>query len=204
MLLVPDAKEERTGVPHTAASVVKLVKLLAKRIETEERVEKVAEICEEKLADVDEKTDLIRFNRELFEAIGADSKILRVLRCVHQSLVLKPYGILRTQVIKDKLTKDVRSENGWQIIITVASEGFIQVVHLRKEQSIDMPTLNQKEKEKNHWEFDWEVCMTFDKDMEDMTQSRLSITNLTLSEGMDPDLEKELRDMMQNGDLIVF
>ena len=204
VLLEPPPKEERGGIFQTAEAVVALVKLLARRIEEKDVTAEIAEMCDKMLADVNEKTDLAGFNLALFENLGSDSKILRVLRCVHQSLVLKPYGILRTQVIKDQMTRDVRTEDGWQVIITVASEGFIQVVHVRKEQSIDKATENQPDKEKNHWEYECEVSMTFDKLMTDMTQSRVSITNLVLGEGMDADLEKELREMMQNGNLIVF
>lgn len=204
ILMSPAPKEERQGIQHTAQSVANLIKLLGKRMLEPEEAQRIQDICDEKLADVSEKTDLLSFNQELFVDIGETSSIVKVLRCIHQSLVLKPYGILRTVMIKDKLTKDVRGDDGWQVEITVAHEGFIQVVHVRKEQSIDMPTLAQPDAKQNHWEYQWEVSMTFDKNMEDMTQSRLSITDLILNEGMDPALEKELRHIMQDGNLIVF
>ena len=46
--------------------------------------------------------------------------------------------------------------------------------------------------------------MVFDEHIEKMTQCRMSITKLTLNEDIDPDLEKKLREIMQNGKVDLF
>lgn len=69
------------------------------------------------------------------------------------------------------MTKDIKSEDGWQVLITLAD--FIQVKHARREQSID-----ERGDVKNHWEFDWDVTMTFDNEMSELNDSRLTITKV--------------------------
>lgn len=204
ILSKPVPQGERHGIYNQAKAVCDLIILLSKRMLPKEEADEIVKLCTENLTTVSEKTDLLTFNRELFNEMGEDHKVVKVLKCIHQSMVLKPYGILRTMIIKNKLTKDVRGDEGWQIEITVAHEGFIQVIHKRKEQSFDVATKNQRDAKQNHWEYKWEVSMTFDKEMKDMTQSRLSVTDLVLNVGMDPLLEKELKEMMQDGNLIVF
>lgn len=203
-LMEPPPLDERKGGATAAKAVIGLIKLLAHRLLEEEESVKIAALCDKKVVTVDEKTDLYNFNNDLFMLMGENNAVVRVLRCVHQSMVLKPYGILRTVMLKNKLTKDVRGDQGWQIEITVAHEGFVQVIHRRREQSIDRPTKNQPQAKLNHWEYKWEVSMTFDRHMKDMTASRLSITDLILDESMDPDLEKELRETLQDGNITVF
>lgn len=54
----------------------------------------------------------------------------------------------------------------------------------------------------NHFEFEFEVRATFDREIEDLRAAKLRIIALDLAEGMDPMRKVELRQQLI-GDLLV-
>jgi hypothetical protein len=113
----------------------------------------------------------------LFDAIGPDSKTARVLKCVHQGLVLTALSRLRTKIPQLPMTKDVRTPDGWRIQVR-ANKRYIQVAHIRREQSIDAFGDTSQ-----HFDFAWELCLTFDTDMKELNAAHLKV----LSRGVGKD-----------------
>lgn len=144
-----------------------------------------------------EGSDLQLVVRQIIVAVGVDSKVTKVLKCIHQNVVLQSTVAIKEKLTMEFPTKDVRNADGWRIAITL-SKGFAQVRHTRREQSIDMFGNTE-----NHWEFEWELRMTFDQQMQNMTAAQLRVTRLILSEDMDPGLVERLKATLVDG-LIVM
>ncbi|GBG28816.1 Hypothetical Protein FCC1311_050372 [Hondaea fermentalgiana] len=178
--------------------IVDLIVVLLAYLEPDEDVQAaVIEEVREIQASVTEASDLQLVVRQIIEAVGVDSKVTKVLKCIHQNVVLQSTVAIKEKLTMQFPTKDVRSSDGWRITITL-SKGFAQVRHTRREQSID--SFGNIE---NHWEFEWELRMTFDQQMQNMTAAQLRVTRLMLSETMDVGLAARLKATLVDG-LIVM
>jgi len=54
----------------------------------------------------------------MFDVIGTESKVAKILKLVSQSVTLCAVSFLKSTLTKDYMTKDVRTSDGWQIIIS--------------------------------------------------------------------------------------
>lgn len=194
-----DAQSE--GLPPgnvaTAQLIVMLLKKASEVLETDETTDSIHKSLDELLTKVTEDTELHDFTEQVCAAAGKDSKTMRIIKCIHQNVVLQATWKLKTTVTQDFMTKDVKGAEGWQILITLAE--YNQIKHIRREQSIDMDGDS-----KNHWEFSWEVSMTFDKEMRSMTDTRLSVTELALNDEIDSKLESKVRERFADGEIIIM
>mmetsp|Transcript_22283 Transcript_22283/g.41773 ORF Transcript_22283/g.41773 Transcript_22283/m.41773 type:complete len:398 (+) Transcript_22283:95-1288(+) len=177
--------------------IVDLISVLANEFETPEACAEIETKLQELRGNVAESEDMQPFVRDIVNMLGEDSRVVRVLKCIHQNVVLHGMAELKTKLMMKYQTKDIRSADGWRILITL-SKGYVQVGHTRREQSADMFGNTE-----NHWEVEWEVRMTFDDRMENMTAAQLRITRLILAETMEEKLAEELKATLVDG-LIVM
>jgi len=199
------SKKKKTGVSHsegedsanraTMRNVINLIYALAEKLEPAAAID--TELLESILADVDNGSDLQQVMEEILKVIGPDGKVTRALKTIHQNIVLQSTIEIKKKLTMKFPTKDLRTSEGWRIIVTFA-KGYIQIRHCRREQSLD--TFGDT---KNHWEFEWELRMTFDDKMLTMTAAQLRITRLILSDTIDEDLAEELKNTLVDG-LIVM
>eukprot|EP00604_Paraphysomonas_vestita_P003978 CAMPEP_0174824254 /NCGR_PEP_ID=MMETSP1107-20130205/32305_1 /TAXON_ID=36770 /ORGANISM="Paraphysomonas vestita, Strain GFlagA" /LENGTH=94 /DNA_ID=CAMNT_0016050617 /DNA_START=505 /DNA_END=789 /DNA_ORIENTATION=+ len=84
------------------------------------------------------------------------------------------------------MTKDVRTPEGWKIFVRLGD--VIQVVHRRIEQSLD-----EFGDTSNHFEFEWEVLISFDRDLDQLRSATIRIIKLTAAETIDPEYLASLR-----------
>ena len=162
------------GNAPTAQLIILLVKALAQELEDDEQTDRVMKESDDLLASVTEETELQDFTEKVCAAIGKESKTVKILKCIHQNVVLQATWKLKMTVTQEFMTKDVKGAEGWQILITLAE--YNQVKHIRREQSIDI-----NGDSKNHWEFSWEISQTFDKELTSLTDTRLSVTEVSPS-----------------------
>lgn len=94
--------------------------------------------------------------------------------------------ILKQDVCKNIMTKDVRTPEGWRIFIRLGD--VVQVIHRRVEQSID-----EFGDTKNHFEFEWEVLICFDRNLEQLRSATVRINRLTTVET----IEEEKLDLLR-------
>ena len=175
--------------------VMALLKLMTKHFEEdveakEEGFDKLLKDCEN-----DPKSFTVE---KVVEIIGGDeSKEARVLRCLDQAIAIS--GHLH---IKDKvcpfLTKDVSSADGWKVLVTLEKDGFVQVCHTRREESIDLSPSKT-----DFWEIEYQVYMTFDELMEQVTPTKLLVTGFKVGDNINEDLAKYLTQRFNNGKLLV-
>lgn len=74
----------------------------------------------------------------------------------------------------------------------------LQVYHKRREQSVDVYTGAN-----NHFELEFEVRATFDRDMAQLTAAGLRVERLVCSPTMNPEMRVELESRIL-GDLIIM
>lgn len=132
----------------------------------------------------------------IFEKLDHDGAIIKVLKMINQSTVLYAMSVLKEHVLRDIMTKDVRTPEGWQIFLRLGS--VIQLTHLRMEQSVD-----GFGDQTNHFELQWEVMVTFDKNMEQLCACAIRILRLFTSPSMEPDMLHHLRNHLIEGLIII-
>ena len=118
---------------------------------------------------------------------------MKILKLINQSIVLCGMQELKEGLLKGIMTKDVRTSDGWRIVISI-NDDIIQVSHIRREQSLD-----EFGDRSNHFEFEWELRMTFDKHMIAMNATRLRIDSLDISQVENPDKRSELQKLLIDG-----
>ncbi len=181
----------------TAEVVVRMVLAIVGLVEPDKLNEMEATLRNTILANFSGTSDIILFCDDVIIALGGDtSATVRALKTVQQEIVLHCTYALKEQITKKYFTKDVRTPDGWRIVIVSTPEN-IQISHLRKEQSLD-----QNGTSSNHWEYQWELKMLFPKDMSQMQGATLRVTDLFLAETIDKALEDDLRKTIV-GDVII-
>mmetsp|Transcript_6120 Transcript_6120/g.7037 ORF Transcript_6120/g.7037 Transcript_6120/m.7037 type:complete len:316 (+) Transcript_6120:392-1339(+) len=178
------------------SGIVNMINILLNYFEEEavasSLIEKLKNMVEEKSGE-----QTARLVQEMIMLIGPESRTAAVLKCINQSIVLQGTYEMKNTLTRTVQTKDVRTEDGWQIAITLAE--FVQVKHTRKEHCSELA----KHEPHNCWDIEWEVRLTFDRDMDDLTAAQLRITNLHLGNDMDSDTAEDIRLLFGNGKLIV-
>jgi hypothetical protein len=84
------------------------------------------------------------------------------------------------------MTKDVRTPDGWRILVRLGD--VVQVIHRRIEQSLD-----EFGDTKNHFEFEWEVFISFDRNMEQLRSATIRVNRLRTAETIDEERLEILR-----------
>jgi hypothetical protein len=186
-------------VPETASSVTKVIAVLTRLLD-EGAEESTASSC----ARYDEQVsgggvDAQVACRELLEALGGDnSLVVRSLKLVNQGVVLYALESLRALMPQgtDLLTKDVRGPNGWLVHIDVF-ESF-RIRHVRKEQSLD-----SFGDATNHFEYEFEISATLDRQLKDVHATWLRVNEVTLASTMDPSRRATLEKALGTGGRIL-
>mmetsp|Transcript_2097 Transcript_2097/g.3267 ORF Transcript_2097/g.3267 Transcript_2097/m.3267 type:complete len:88 (+) Transcript_2097:638-901(+) len=73
-----------------------------------------------------------------------------------------------------------------------------QLIHHRTEQSLD-----EFGDRRNHFEFEWEIVISFDKQLEQLRSATLRIVRLTTADTMDPAHLKYLRHKLIEGLIVI-
>jgi hypothetical protein len=85
--------------------------------------------------------------------------------------------------ITNSFTKDVRTPDGWQILLDVTDSGA-EVTHVRKEVSIKTGA--------DFFQFTWELKITLAADFMRITDIAVRANNLEIAEDFDQDLKERL------------
>jgi len=186
--------------PHLNKGIVKeiarVINDLAIRLESEELQLKIAKRFEE-ILQREKFSDLEGLVEDLFRnTIGINSKIGKVMKVIHQNIIFTAVFQLKTKVPMTTMTRDVRSREGWRINITFVNN-IVVVSHKRREQS-----LATSPPEEQYW-FEWELRITFDKNLLEMESATLRITDLQFGEKISPRKREEIKLALSSGSLII-
>jgi hypothetical protein len=94
--------------------------------------------------------------------------------------------ILKQDLCRNIMTKDVRTPEGWRILIRLGD--VVQVIHRRIEQSLD-----EFGDTTNHFEFEWEVLISFDRNLEQLRSASIRVNRLKTAETMEEERLELLR-----------
>lgn len=132
----------------------------------------------------------------IFQSLEADGGIIKALKFVNQGVVLYAMSVLREEVFRDVMTKDVRTPEGWQIVLRIGD--FIQIDHVRTEQSLDAFG-----DDTNHFEVQWVVTCTFDNALEQLTACSIRILRFYPAPTMETECLHNLQSKFIEGLIIV-
>lgn len=133
---------------------------------------------------------------QLLEAIGGDqTRTALVVRCLNQAVAITGHTHIKCNVC-GLPTKDLPGERGWRINVVLAE--YVQVTHTRREVNVDM-----FERGKDQWQLEFDVRLTFEKQMSEMTNSSLVITDLQIINIIGEDFENYLKEKFGAGDLVI-
>ena len=122
---------------------------------------------------------------------GTASRTIRALKLIHQNLILHCMFELKTKVLQDITTKDVREREGWLVHLRITDN--VQLTHTRREQGVD-PT--------QPFTLTWTVTITFDRAIEAIGSASVRVTHLEFGEDITPEKREELRRKLI-GDIIL-
>lgn len=132
----------------------------------------------------------------MFEQLDPSGPVIKALRLINQGTVLYAMSVLKEEVLRDIMTKDVRTPEGWQIVLRLGD--VVQLEHIRTEQSLD-----ELGDQRNHFEVQWMVMTTFDRDMEQLRSCSLRLLRFNPVDSMEPERLAALRSSLIEG-LIVL
>lgn len=192
-----------TSLKRSLVLTAELVVALCARLDSREKADQVGKDMAVLVQDCNDQTDAEETVRQFISLLGEekDSRTIRVLKTINQDLVAHCTCELKEHITSRFMTKDVRTPEGWRIVIQLPKEeagAGIQVVHTRREQSIDLGG-----DVRNHWEFEWELKLLLDSGAGEMKQAQLRVTDLFLSETIDPKLESQIKHDLRVGENII-
>jgi len=136
-------------------------------------------------------TDIHYLFKEFFrDILTEDCKTTKLFKVVNQSVIFPAAYQLKTAV-PTEMTKDVRSSDGWRINIFFGHD-VIAVTHFRKEQGL-----------KEDFEYEWELRMTFDKELKDLQAALMRVIDLKFSDSYPPEKRQILKQILVHGRLML-
>ena len=193
-------EEENFSAQFSIDAVKDLLLALCSRLNPDtDEVERVRVELEKISSESNSNSEEEEFCHRMLAIVQKSSKpVIATVKAIHQDVVLHATVELKTHLTAKYLTKDVRSAEGWRIVVRLPTEGVVHIYHVKREQSLDVGG-----DKTNHYEFEWELRMTFDGKMKEMHSAQIRVLNLFLAESMDAKLEKDLRKHLV-GDMLVM
>ena len=99
-----------------------------------------------------EYDDVANFTEKIIECMSlTNTPALRIIKLILQGVVLEGMQRLKTDILSNIMTKDIKQRRGWLVYISLLSRDHIIVSHKRREQA------SQQREDKNNFEIEWEI-----------------------------------------------
>ncbi|KAL6068590.1 hypothetical protein QOT17_008016 [Balamuthia mandrillaris] len=128
-----------------------------------------------------------------------DTRTCQVFKTIHQNIIFTGAYLIKTNITKTLMTKDVRTKDGWTVHVLITPSAVI-VTHTRKETSLETNVAKPVDK---FW-FTWELQLHFERDMSKLRAARLRITDLTFTPDTSEPNREKLMSIFCNGQLHVY
>lgn len=125
---------------------------------------------------------------------GEESKSAKVVKCLHQGVVITGVTYIKCQVCPLPTKDMAQTASGWGIKITL--DDNIQVKQTRREVNVL--------KTDGDWEIQWDISLTFDRNMSELTNVRLTLTDLDTSQVTDNEIKQYLKEVFKEGELVMY
>lgn len=157
------------------SAVVAVIELLMEQFDPDKHADNTDFFAAQKLLDPNEN---ILATESLLKELNPGDEVRAILRACAQTLVYQPSYEIIKRLFDEEPLKDVRTVDGWNVDIRILDE-TVQVVHRKKQQKC------VREDDPDHLTVQWELIMTFERDMVRMTSATLQLVNLNLHENME-------------------
>eukprot|EP01098_Paradermamoeba_levis_P015226 TRINITY_DN7608_c0_g1_i1.p1 TRINITY_DN7608_c0_g1~~TRINITY_DN7608_c0_g1_i1.p1 ORF type:complete len:326 (+),score=67.64 TRINITY_DN7608_c0_g1_i1:145-1122(+) len=172
--------------------IVEVITGVATRLETEEQQNVTKQQLESFANEAQTSGNLQLAMEGLFkQGIGDGSKITGVFKAINQSVIIPALTHWRT-ILNGVMTKDVRGEDGWKILIDFR-ENEVVVGHTRKEQSLDQHGTP------DHWIYEWSLKFHFDREMKGILGIDLDVLSVATNKNMSKEKLQQLKDTFEKG-----
>lgn len=190
----------RKSHAHYLAKTIKKLILRLEPVEEQSKLLQAVDVFESSAGDV---SDLHEYITTLFQQFDENGRIVKIFKYVNQSVLAMAVTSLKFSVLNAtsslspiaRMTRDVRTMEGWRIIIKITTDG-ICVSHIRKEQSMQgTPT------SADHWDVNWRLDIFFDIDMLNVNRSKVEVVDMNFGPDVPKDTKKELTRLYYDFDL---
>jgi len=158
-----------------------------------EIVENDKTICEKFCAYIesvkDSSVDLVHWTEDLLEFVGVESKTVAVCKTINQNIIMPVATQIKVIILSltNGFTKDVRTADGWRIIIRFSDDEVI-CTHIKKEVSMATGP--------NSFEFEWHLNITLNSEVDKVEKIQLTLTGLNCNEEMPKEQKQRLTEAL--------
>lgn len=180
-----------------AQDLANAIRAVVLKLEPPEVVAKLPIVLDKFVADAGDNLDYRVYIQELFEALFEDmenSRSVKIFKLVNQAALFIAIMEMKSLVMatrttlkpEELMTKDVRTPDGWRIEINITPTE-ITVAHIRKDQCLGPPLCP------DIWNVKWRFCVSFTRDMSQMTRSEVRILDMSFGPAIPTQLASELK-----------
>ena len=185
---------------HYLAKVVRQVALF---LEPEDQRDKILQAVEAFEKNAGDELDLQSHVRELFTAaFDENCRTVMIFKMINQAALSLAVTALKIGVTSCtstlgpdvRMTKDVRTPDGWRILIKL-TPSEICISHIRKEQTLGKPI------SPDYWDVKWKLDLYYPLSMEDLKYANISVVEMTFGPGIPVNMKTELERVYKSFDV---
>lgn len=178
--------------PNHAKCLGHVVRRVALKLEPQNQ-KQTASLVAKFESDCGDQPDLEGPVKKMFSGFDQNGPTIRVFKMINQAVIAAAITPLKLKVVhrrsslkqEETLTKDVRTSDGWRIVIKISTEE-VCVTHIRKEQSLGKPMCP------DIWTMTWRVDIHCPRDMSQLSRATLRVTDMAFGELIPEGMKREL------------
>ena len=193
----------RQSHAHYLAKALKKVLVQLEPLDDHMRLIQAVDSFEETTGD---SQDLQKPLKELFQHFDeANSRTIKIFKLLNQATLSTAITPLKLSIPESestlskqaRLTKDVRTMDGWRVVIKITLDEII-VSHIRTEQSFGKPI------SPDYWDVRWRFDITFNVSMSQLKYAKIVILDLTFGSDIPQDMKSELIRLYEEFDVQTY
>lgn len=189
----------RNSHAHYLAKALKKVLLQLEPAEQHTRLIKAVDTFESSAADT---LDLQKAIKELFSHFDEHGRTVKIFKLINQAALSSAVTALKLSIAmnpsslssESRMTKDVRTMEGWRIVIKITTSE-ICVSHIRKEQTLGKPM------SPDYWDVKWRLDIHFNPLMTELKYTNVEILDMSFGPEIPADMKTELQRLYHEFDL---
>lgn len=183
--------------------LAKVLRQVAIYLEPEDQRDKILAAIDNFEKNAGDELDLQNHVRELFSAAFEENcRTVMVFKMINQAALSLAVTALKIGVTSStstlgpdiRMTKDVRTQDGWRILIKI-TPSEICISHIRKEQTLGKPICP------DYWDVKWKLDLHYPLSMEDLKYADISVVEMTFGPDIPADMKTELERVYKSFDV---
>lgn len=189
----------RNSHAHYLAKVLKKVLIHLEPVDQHMELIKAVDTFESSAQDT---LDLQKSVKELFSHFDENGRTVKIFKLINQAALSSAVTALKLSIAlnqsslssESRMTKDVRTMEGWRIVIKITTKE-ICVSHIRKEQTLGKPM------SPDYWDVKWRLDIHFNVSMSELTYTNVEILDMTFGPEIPAEMKTELQRLYHDFDL---